>query len=277
MPAEDLDMSAVARFNTRISVLPQELYDQIRELTFAVKGDACVIDKHYKPPATLQVNAATRTQAIAAFYAHTIFQFNDIAEVVNWLTSLLPEHRQLITLLRYETRCVARPREKIGSRLRYYEEEDLLSIACAKLDFVMTQDLPSEEWLETTDVEVDLRFDGEEDVVWTSNPASYLEDVGLANIARLEAKHFDEKTKEQMRGLVAESMVMDDEIESFWSRLDARELQRDPKVSQSQAQDQRVNGTAALRRSWAYRPAACLDVLPWHMLTCTIAMLMGIP
>lgn len=45
----------------RLHALPPELYNEIYELTFTPTSTDIYVDEGYKPPATLQVDRATRT------------------------------------------------------------------------------------------------------------------------------------------------------------------------------------------------------------------------
>ncbi|CZT16273.1 uncharacterized protein RCC_02115 [Ramularia collo-cygni] len=87
---------------SRLENLPQELYDEIRALTFAFDftSEARCIDQHgYKPPMQLQINQNLRAQFLPRYYgseedwvfvSRSRFD-NHFKDVEMWLNSLSPE------------------------------------------------------------------------------------------------------------------------------------------------------------------------------------------
>lgn len=63
--------TALKRLRKRIAKLPQELLDQIKELTLAYDPASIdrVIDQNYKPPFQLQFNHQLRREFLPVYYA----------------------------------------------------------------------------------------------------------------------------------------------------------------------------------------------------------------
>lgn len=76
-------MAEVPTFHALFHTLPQELYDQIYELTFTVTHttwpNRITIDKKYRFPSILQVNRQTRASLINTYYGTNAFWVPDLA------------------------------------------------------------------------------------------------------------------------------------------------------------------------------------------------------
>lgn len=117
-------MPRTSKLPALMQLLPQEIYDQIFELTFKVSVGKVMMNRSYvrifldrsdaiiqsqydagpriargsnrrltivlqKPPAILAVNHATRLLCKASFYPNTTFVFkNDVEQLADWLESL---------------------------------------------------------------------------------------------------------------------------------------------------------------------------------------------
>ena len=76
--------------------LPQEIYDEIYELTFSATcttPNTIEIDtKHYSPPSILQVDSASRRLAVPSYYSSHTFVAHDEKVLDAWLCSIACEH-----------------------------------------------------------------------------------------------------------------------------------------------------------------------------------------
>lgn len=103
-----------------IGNLPQELFDQILELTLTIdkmpglddSTDSTVtINEKYRPPAQLQLDRKTRQRALKAFYRRTAFEVfksttHRRAILVRWLRSLPVELAAEIEKIRYHSMLI---------------------------------------------------------------------------------------------------------------------------------------------------------------------------
>lgn len=93
----------------RVCDLPTELYDQIYDLVFAPLDENCTITPHYKPPAALQVNDATREQLAKTYYGKTTFFVEDAETCAKWLRSLTYRHGRAINDVRIDPKIPSLP------------------------------------------------------------------------------------------------------------------------------------------------------------------------
>ncbi|CAK1358008.1 hypothetical protein CB0940_07334 [Cercospora beticola] len=93
-----------AELDHRIQALPQELQDEILDLTVAIKPTTVVIDKSYKPPWQLAIDQALRRKVAQDYYSSTIFVVEDGRAkpplLRSWLTSLPADHTHLVSEIR---------------------------------------------------------------------------------------------------------------------------------------------------------------------------------
>lgn len=123
-PATNPNILTADELARGLQTLPSELYNIIYDLTFTTtpNNQPHRIDKTYKPPTTLQIDRASRSQAAQSFYTNITFNLPvkaglnepDDAILVNgrlvdpvndtlahsWLLSLTPEHLRLLRKVR---------------------------------------------------------------------------------------------------------------------------------------------------------------------------------
>ena len=84
----------------RIQSLPSELYAEIFDLTFTSSSTTVKVNSSYKPPSTLCVSRATRTNASSLYYAKFTFEFDAIDICETWVKLKSAEHVSLLNNLR---------------------------------------------------------------------------------------------------------------------------------------------------------------------------------
>ncbi|GIZ41763.1 hypothetical protein CKM354_000505800 [Cercospora kikuchii] len=87
----------------RIQDLPQELQDEIFNLTVAIEPAEVAINKSYKPPWQLRIDRASRKKMTQQYYSTTIFVAEDVCVpriLQSWLNSLPTHHSHLISEIR---------------------------------------------------------------------------------------------------------------------------------------------------------------------------------
>lgn len=217
-----LDSDESARFRHRIKALPQELYDKIFEPTFTFEGGTCAIDKTYKPPATLQVDATTRRRATQIFYAQTKFEVKQRSDACNWLSSLSYEHQRLLHVVRYDPSCAPYPpRGKLVDGDCIAEQESQMDLWYA-LDALADEfELAKERHTFGVRISLDfigvcIHFEDEEEAVWTSRPDHYLDDVKLKNLKRLGEKYYGQWHGFPSELLEGEDPVVDDKLIAYF-------------------------------------------------------------
>ncbi|KAK4494304.1 hypothetical protein PRZ48_014602 [Zasmidium cellare] len=78
--------SNTATLRQRLEALPQELYDEIYDLTFTPDGGTRNISDTYRPPAQLQVSRATRLQFSKAYFGDgAVFRVQTEEVLGKWL------------------------------------------------------------------------------------------------------------------------------------------------------------------------------------------------
>lgn len=91
-----------AKLHHLLHGLPQELFDKIYDLTFAVDPTTAMdIGRFYKPPVQLQINHATREDFAKRYYASEAgFRLKDRPEssttLFRWLSTLPASHQRRI-------------------------------------------------------------------------------------------------------------------------------------------------------------------------------------
>ena len=81
----------IDHLKSRLYSLPQELFDEIFDLTFTIdKNSVTFIDASYKPPSILQVNRATRNLTSRAYY-QTTFKSRDSMLLAKWSEPILKQ------------------------------------------------------------------------------------------------------------------------------------------------------------------------------------------
>ena len=87
----------------RIQSRPQELQDEIFNLTVAIEPAEAVISKSLKPPWQLSIDRASRQKVAQQYYSATTFAVEDFINprvLQSWLSSLPIDHRHLILGIR---------------------------------------------------------------------------------------------------------------------------------------------------------------------------------
>lgn len=93
-------MSYTRSLREDLQTLPQELWDEIYDLTFSGKSINTVrVDSTYRPPALLRVNRSTRSEFANHYYSTTDFH-GDWEPCWIWIHSLTDEHRHMIQKMR---------------------------------------------------------------------------------------------------------------------------------------------------------------------------------
>lgn len=93
---------SVADLRSRLEGLPQEIYDQVRDLTFAFDSNSesqCIGGKFHKVPLQLQIDQALRAKFLTLYYgSEEEWEFvprsldaDYFEEVRSWLNTLLPD------------------------------------------------------------------------------------------------------------------------------------------------------------------------------------------
>lgn len=111
----------VEQLHAGLQRLPQELFDEIFELTFFHNGDQIFLTKDYKPPFQLQVNHKTRKDFIKSYYGETklISQVEYVVHVSatweakclsSWLSSL---SKDALHALVNKQSCPVRPKPTV--------------------------------------------------------------------------------------------------------------------------------------------------------------------
>lgn len=97
------EISDIHDFNKQVLSLPQELFNEIRDLTFTPDFETTrCIDDNYNPPSILQVDTTSRLRLQPVFYGNTVFTFpNDLAKfycnsLSRWLQSLSHYQQQYL-------------------------------------------------------------------------------------------------------------------------------------------------------------------------------------
>lgn len=92
-----------AQFAKHLQGLPQELYDKIYNLTFsAIRVPRATIDSHYRPPATLQVDQASRELFANVYYSTCNFRFRNMRKFTTWVRAMTKPHLRLINHMTYD-------------------------------------------------------------------------------------------------------------------------------------------------------------------------------
>lgn len=79
---------------------PAELYDEILRLTFTPSANLRLIGENYRPPSTLQVSQATRSQFANLYYGNKSTFIIPKHLATRYLSSLHHSHRSLICSIR---------------------------------------------------------------------------------------------------------------------------------------------------------------------------------
>ena len=188
--------TSTASFIDRVQALPPELFSEVFELTFTLQPEFQVsIDKHYKPPALLQVNRSFREQLSRTYYKNTIFLFFGRQDARAWLSSLTTEHECLIRKIRYDPQTKVRPSRKMMTSiprdhtlehdLLLEFEADLIAVTSMRINpdtGRLLGTLRESESGSSCDVKISVRFRGEDTAEWTSTPMSLLYDIQYSNL-----------------------------------------------------------------------------------------------
>lgn len=86
---------ATKNFAALVQSLPQELYDEIYDLTFTADDEPRVINKDYKPPHLLYVDRASRTKYVKSYYGNGTFMLPP-AFGQTWARSVPATHFDMI-------------------------------------------------------------------------------------------------------------------------------------------------------------------------------------
>lgn len=89
-------MTALVDLQSRLDLLPRELYDYIFNLVFLPTNSRTTIDTDYKPPSNLQVNHTTRKTAATQYFTLSEFHFTDHNLCMKWLLSQSNDHLMLL-------------------------------------------------------------------------------------------------------------------------------------------------------------------------------------
>ncbi|EME80099.1 uncharacterized protein MYCFIDRAFT_77881 [Pseudocercospora fijiensis CIRAD86] len=91
----------MAELHDLLHTLPQELFDKIYDMTFAVNPAATIaVDESYKPPVQLQISRATREDFAKRYYGSQAgFRSKDMRDrkVFQWLSNLPANHQRRIS------------------------------------------------------------------------------------------------------------------------------------------------------------------------------------
>ena len=160
----------------QIQSLPQELQNIVLEHYFSLGNAKSVpVDGSYKPPIQLQINRATRQAFAREYYSGSTFTFNERSVIFLWLKSLTAEHHDYIKTLHYDTLSQAR------IRTRDLAIRNVIKlVATVVVDFerlcleLIGSGLPLFNESNPPDIHFGLRFEGQDEVVWTSHPRHVL-------------------------------------------------------------------------------------------------------
>ncbi|KAK4494964.1 hypothetical protein PRZ48_014320 [Zasmidium cellare] len=109
-PTQQVDTDQLQK---RIHDLPREIFDMIQDCFFTMPPRTMEINRHYKPPAELQVSRETRERFSWVYYFNTTFTAScwDDQCVYDWLSSLPRGH--LYAVERIEMNVVVSAREAL--------------------------------------------------------------------------------------------------------------------------------------------------------------------
>ncbi|KAK3721389.1 hypothetical protein LTR37_003265 [Vermiconidia calcicola] len=117
----DEDGDRVSDLDKRIHALPQELFEEIRDLTFTCNSGTVEIDEDYQPSAQLSLCKASRERFAPSYYGpEATFVFRSKYTMFKWLCSLTEGHRRSIGHIHYlhkypaVRRKVTEDRELVG-------------------------------------------------------------------------------------------------------------------------------------------------------------------
>lgn len=177
----------------RIQSLPQELFDLIHDYTFTVlTSTPVIIDKSFKLPSNLQVSHGTRGDLARGFFLNSTFLFYDTAELLAWTKALTVEHQRLVMTLRYDAYV---PKFCSRDRIRVRDVRELMDEANHELAVLYGELATKSQHMRIgydpgkggPDVKIALRFEGEEELVWSNNPDATLHSIANANKKRERA------------------------------------------------------------------------------------------
>ncbi|KAK3720991.1 hypothetical protein LTR37_003281 [Vermiconidia calcicola] len=173
--------------------LPAELRLIIEDFTFSAGPTIQRINIDYKPPSAFQVSTDTRQKFATSYYRDTAFTITKQAPLRKWLSTLKPEHREQIKTVHYNIveaaeedgpeRLKTHPTKKLstrqkkaakkGKRIQKRNNDDNFAShkrASAKRFFVQSFLGKRKLRLRTEVLQVNMRFDGMEEDIWTHQP-----------------------------------------------------------------------------------------------------------
>ncbi|KAK3721085.1 hypothetical protein LTR37_003375 [Vermiconidia calcicola] len=123
----DEDGDGISELDRRIHALPQELFDEIRDLTlFTCSSGTVEIDEDYQPPALLSVCKESRKKFAPLYYGrNATFVFRSKYTLFQWLYSLSKDHRRSIGHVHYL--------HKYPAVRRQVTEDEQLGVIASKL------------------------------------------------------------------------------------------------------------------------------------------------